>query len=363
MKIAILGGSFDPVHEGHLQMARTALEQLGADAVWFMPAADTPLKDRQLTPAKDRLAMLEAAVENEPRFQVCTLEMERGGRSYTIDTARALKEQYPDTEFVWLIGNDQLKQFSKWKDVDELVQLMPFAAFSRDGKLSKTRYPVRPLQMEPVPVSSTQVRRGECLNYVPRPVLDYIYKNRLYIKDFLPSRMAVHRYLHSLSVASLCEEIALANGLDGDLAFVIGLFHDIAKQLVYRQQRAWMEKERPDCLAEPVPVWHGYVGAAVAREVFYLDDPVITNAIASHVHGSSTEPYAMIVYCADKLDPLRGYDSRPLIQACMQDIRAGFDLVYVQNQEYLRLKDKGPVPMERENINGQSAGDRPEGGQ
>ena len=129
MKIALLGGSFDPVHYGHLQMAKEAMQVLKVDEVWFIPAKKTPLKDRILTSDTDRLAMLKIALADFPQFKVNPIEMQREGTSYTIDTLEALRKQYPSYTFYWLIGNDQLEQFDLWKDPDRLVQLAYFVCF------------------------------------------------------------------------------------------------------------------------------------------------------------------------------------------------------------------------------------------
>lgn len=121
--VALLGGSFDPIHRGHLTMARTALEQLGADEVWFIPTYETPLKDRVLTSDSHRLAMIELAIQDEPRFRCDPIEVERAEKSYTIDTLRELTARYPDTRFTVLIGADQVAQFDRWRDHEQLLEL------------------------------------------------------------------------------------------------------------------------------------------------------------------------------------------------------------------------------------------------
>ena len=123
MKIAVLGGSFDPVHAGHLQIAKEALK-MGMDEVWLMPTHDTPLKSRALSEDAHRVAMLKRAAAPYRRIRVCTMELERPGVSYTVDTARALIARYPDDTFFWLIGSDQALQLPRWKAIDELLQLV-----------------------------------------------------------------------------------------------------------------------------------------------------------------------------------------------------------------------------------------------
>ena len=334
-RVAILGGSFDPIHNGHIQMAKTALSKLNMDEVWLMPTKATPLKDRELTSSLDRLHMIELAIQDEPRFHVSTLEIERQGKSYTYDTLSTLKQKYPDIDFTWLIGNDQLEQFHAWKHADALVEMAHFVCFDRNGRFANNPYSIQCIHMPMVPVSSSEIRMGNKLNYMNENVLKYIYDHRLYIQNFVQYRVKPKRFEHSLSVAHLCEQFAIGNHLDGQVAYLIGLFHDICKSMPVNEMKKWMLATCSDQIDCPIPTWHGFVGAQVIKRVFYLHDERIAHAIYHHVFGSSQDPYAMIVFCADKLDPLRGYDSSAMIQACTENIQAGFEWVKEENKKYL----------------------------
>lgn len=336
MKIAIVGGSFDPIHYGHIEMGKQALKQLQCDEVWFMPTRHTPLKSRTLASDEHRLNMIQLAIEFEPRFHVCTMEMEREGKSYTIDTLKELRKKYPEDSFYWVIGNDQLKQFDQWKGADELVKLAHFVCFDRDGQLNESKYDIQRMHMPMMPVSSSDIRIGNKLNYVPENVLKYIYAHRLYVTEFIHTRVNEHRYQHSVSVANLCEEMAIANQLDGQKAYYVGLFHDVAKAMSKEKMEAWMDIICPENKKYAVPVWHGFVASEIIDRIFYIHDPQIKNAIYHHVLGTSQDPYAMIVFCADKTDPLRDYDSTDMIEACKKDIASGFQWVKSENDKYLK---------------------------
>jgi len=342
-RIVLLGGSFDPVHAGHLAMARAALDQLEADEVWFIPARQAPLKSRPLTPGEHRRKMLEIALQDEPRMRVETCELEREGESFTIDTVRYLKKEHPDCDFTFLVGSDQVEQFHKWKEADALARLVKFAAVARDGRSPRTKYPIHYIHMDPVPVSSTEIRRGNRLNYVPQALLDYFYANRLYCKEFVQSRVPQHRYMHSLSVARLTEQFAAAAGLDANQAWLTGLFHDVCKAMPADRMRPWLEAVCPQELTMHPAAWHSYVGAQVTDRVFGIHDPRISNAIFHHVKGTSDDPLAMCVFCADKLDPLRGYDSYDLIDLCCRDLKAGFEKCRETNREYVDSHRKDAV--------------------
>lgn len=340
MNIALLGGSFDPVHEGHIQMAKEALVHLPVDEVWFLPTKLTPLKDRKLSDGQDRLAMLERALKEYPQCKVNTLEWEREGESYTIDTLEVLHARYPDFTFYWLMGNDQLERFDKWKDPQRLTQLAHFVCFDRDGRLNTTKYDIQRIHMPAMPVSSSDIRKGNKLNYLHPDVLAYIYQHRLYVEDFVKERVTPNRFAHSVSVAHLCEEFAQAHHLDIDKAYYVGLFHDIAKSMPKERMEAWMDIVCPENKTYAVPVWHGFVGSEVVDRIFYLHDPQIKNAIYHHVLGTSEDPYAMMIFCADKLDPLRGYPVQEQIDLVKSNLKAGFHGVQEENRKYLNRKDK-----------------------
>lgn len=133
-RIGILGGSFNPVHVGHLILAQSAVETFDLSQTLFVPCAKQPHKDAAImVSAEHRLAMLNAAIENDLRFQVCDIDVKRGGRSYSIDTVALLREMYPRAELYFIIGSDTLSELHLWKDVDCLLKLCKFAVFERPG--------------------------------------------------------------------------------------------------------------------------------------------------------------------------------------------------------------------------------------
>ena len=191
MKIGFMGGSFDPVHFGHLLAAQDAYEQGGLDRLVFVPAAQAPLKPDvvQATP-EARLAMLRASVAGDERFAVCDYEVRRGGMSYTIDTVRFLKTQYPADNLRWVIGADQVGQLPRWHQIGELAGLVEFIVLARPG-WAETAAPAIPgLRLSWCPghevrISSTEVRqrvaRGLPVDYmIPHKTVEYIRENALY---------------------------------------------------------------------------------------------------------------------------------------------------------------------------------------
>jgi nicotinate-nucleotide adenylyltransferase len=182
-KIGIFGGTFDPIHHGHLILARDAREQLGLDSVIFVPAAISPHKLR-LKPAaaESRMEMLRAAIEGESYFCLDTMELDRPGPSYTVETMEALKAREPDAEFVCLIGEDNVVQLPSWHRFSDLSKMVAFAVLDRTGVESTHPYPIIRRHLD---ISATDIRkrvaRGESIRYlVPPAVQEIIRKRQLY---------------------------------------------------------------------------------------------------------------------------------------------------------------------------------------
>jgi nicotinate-nucleotide adenylyltransferase len=191
VKIGFLGGGFDPVHFGHLLAAQDALEQFRLDRLILVPAARAPLKagEPQSAP-EDRLAMLQAAVEWDRRFEISDFEIRRGGVSYTVDSARFFRAAHPGDDLYWIIGGDQLPQLHLWKDIGELARLVEFIYLERPGFPAKGHPDVPGLRLHRcdghlLAVSSTELRerarRGLSLDYfVPHKAVVYIREKGLY---------------------------------------------------------------------------------------------------------------------------------------------------------------------------------------
>jgi nicotinate-nucleotide adenylyltransferase len=191
VKIGFLGGSFDPVHFGHLLAAQDAYEQHKLDRLILVPAAQAPLKPNDvLSSATDRLAMIRASVEWDKRFEVSDYELKRGGVSYTVDSARHFRALYPKDELYWIIGGDQLPKLHLWKDIAELAGLVEFIFLERPGFPVKTAPAIPGLRLHRcdghlLAISSTELRdrvqRDLSLDYfVPHKAIVYIKQKHLY---------------------------------------------------------------------------------------------------------------------------------------------------------------------------------------
>ena len=200
MRIGLLGGSFDPPHNGHLLAAGDALEALRLDCVMLIPAAIQPLKAEQqvLRPHREnqdhraspehRLAMTRLLADGDPRFSVNAIEIERGGLSYTVDTLSTLASQLQSSELFWLVGADVLGSFSKWRNPQKIVELATLVVMRRTGEASDVSGlpgPPRLIETRRIDISSTEIRQrvreGKSIRgFVPDAVAAYIASAGLY---------------------------------------------------------------------------------------------------------------------------------------------------------------------------------------
>jgi len=209
MRTGILGGSFNPIHIGHLILAEEVREKLRLERVIFVPANLAPHKDnRDLAAAADRYRMIEMAVKTNKYFSVSDIEIKRNGNSYTIDTIKEFKEKYPDDALYFITGSDLLKYLEDWKDLKEIVRMVCFIVATRPGypldkiparlnnnhqtglpdggaRLPDGQAGISTLEIRAVDVSAFEIRKAikedKSFRYlVPEAVFDYINKKGLY---------------------------------------------------------------------------------------------------------------------------------------------------------------------------------------
>jgi nicotinate-nucleotide adenylyltransferase len=194
-RVAILGGTFDPVHNGHLALITAARDGIAADGAWLLPARTPALREEPVAPAQLRLAMLEAAVRDLPGVRVEDIELRRAGVSYTIDTLAALRVAYPDVEPWWVLGGDAVRRIGEWQGGAELRRVINVVVVQRVGAAGFGEGEARSLgladdrtvvlDLTPPAVSASEVRRrvaaGEPISaLVPRAVADIIAASGLY---------------------------------------------------------------------------------------------------------------------------------------------------------------------------------------
>jgi nicotinate-nucleotide adenylyltransferase len=184
MRLALYGGTFDPVHTGHLIIASDALEKLQLDRLIFIPAAISPHKQHTAPVAPEmRMEMVRAAISGEPQFEVSDIELRRAAPSYSIDTVLHFRERFPDAELFYIIGEDNLRELHTWRRIDELKRLARLAVARRNTEVTMQHdHPVLDRQID---ISASEIRarvaNGRPIRYlVPDAVLAIIEKNQLY---------------------------------------------------------------------------------------------------------------------------------------------------------------------------------------
>jgi len=198
--ILLFGGTFDPIHHGHLIIARAAAEQLNVPKVILIPSAQPPHKaEKTISSAEDRLKMTHLAVQDEPLFEVSDCELKRQGPSFTLETVRFFRQQYPQTQFYWLIGADSISELVSWYHIEQLAEECSIVTAARPGFNPQDNQALKSILTDPqiqrlrqniletpqVDISATRIRRRvrqnqsiSCLT--PSAVIDYIKRQNLF---------------------------------------------------------------------------------------------------------------------------------------------------------------------------------------
>jgi len=292
-KIGILGGSFDPIHYGHLRAAEAVRAEHRLDKIMLLPAGNPSFKQGSLgaTP-QQRLDMCNLAASAFPNFFVDSTEIYREGVTYTIDTLRHFKEQMPNAQLYFLLGADAMKSFHKWRNSKEILKLCALIEMPRtDEDISSTK--IRDAIANVKPISGL----------VPRAVEDYILLHGLY-------------NAHLQGVAEECVALGKRYGFnESELERIrkAGILHDNAKAFC---ETATFEEIAKICEDGNYPlddffytnpaIAHCYVGAVWAKKKFHVDDEEILEAIANHTFGKpNMSIFGKIVYLTDFYDPNR----------------------------------------------------------
>lgn len=372
MKIALFGGSFDPIHEGHLALVRTVAEQLSLDKVLLMPTGRPPHKLKlSATSDADRLAMCRLAVEGDPLVEVSSYEIEKGGASFTVDTLEALKTQYPDASWYLLVGADMFLTLSTWKRFDDIAKTAVLCTVPRDdvsvkellayaATLENAGAVCRVCEAPLVRVSSTAIRtavqNGEPLDaLVPPAVATYIDEHDLYkgettvdrneqFKTIIRSRLLPDRYVHSLAVADEAKRLAVLYGADADKAYTAGLLHDIMKntksegQLQILQDFGILLDNVEKCSPK---LWHAKSGAAFIERVLGVDDEEIVTAVRYHTTARADMGLLeRVLFLADFTSADRDYDDVDVMRRLVDD-NADDAMMYALSYTIRELVSKG----------------------
>lgn len=338
-KIAIMGGTFNPIHNGHLVAAEAVRQELEIDRVIFIPTGNPPHKDSNPFYNEHRYLMTVLATVTNPQFEVSRIELDREGMTYAIDTVKEMREMYGDCKLYYITGADAIAQILTWKEPEELLTLCEFVAVTRPGydkSLLKTTINnlkenyqgrITTLEIPALSISSTDIRNRifsqKTIKYlVPQSVEEYILKTGLYvnynsspqvdkINKKLHTALTPKRFKHTQGVAEESAKLANLYGANVEKAYIAGLLHDCAKCIPTDEKLKYCKKydvKLDDILENNPDLTHSFLGAKIAEKEYGIEDNDILNAIAYHTTGrADMSLLEKIVYIADFIEPNRNY--------------------------------------------------------
>ncbi len=341
-KVAIFGGSFDPIHAAHIKMAQVLADALALDEVLFIPTYIPPHKIRaDMAPAAHRLEMCRIAAAVDKRFAVSDIEVQRKGASFTVDTLRELRETHPDTEWYLLIGADMFMTFNMWYKYEEIVSMATVCTVPRadvTAQMLQAHADTLPTLKDKVyiapeavgNISSTAIRdrlaAGVSVDeWLPAGVEGYIRQHGLYtyapchdlcaseeqFREIIRVRESDYRYHHSLEVAKSAEYLAKRYGADPDKARIAGLLHDITKDVLATEQLQILKGFDillDDTEQNAPKLWHAITGAAFLQRVLHIEDEDLLRAVRYHTTArAGMSLLEKVVYIADFISADRTY--------------------------------------------------------
>lgn len=344
--IAIMGGTFDPIHNGHLVTAEAVRHRFNVDKVVFIPTGQPAHKrDKEVTHNEHRYLMTVLATMRNENFEVSRLEIDRAGDTYTVDTIETLRSICnPDVRLYFITGADAIHKLMTWKEPERLLSMCDFVAVTRPGYDKKRLFGdireirerfasrIHFLEVPSLAISSSDIRerakKGMPIKYLlPQAVVDYINKFELYqeeeafevvlkmdievMKEKLQSAVNVKRYIHTLGVAEEAVRLAEIYGTQQDKqrAQIAGLLHDCAKDFPKEiRERFCKEYKVPldEVMLQSSDLIHPFLGAELARREYLIDDAEILDAIRYHTTGrAGMSLLEKIIYIADYIEPNR----------------------------------------------------------
>ena len=339
-RLAVLGGTFDPVHIGHMAVAEAVKNFLSPQRILFIPAKTPPHKaGMDLTDKEHRYNMVLSSICRYPEYDVSRLEMDRRGTSYTIDTVRTLREICPpNAEISLCVGEDAFMEIRTWKDYGELLGLCSLVVVSRKGQAGCARLSeqltkeygatIRYLENPLIDVSSTMVREKlqkgfSVKSLMPREAWEYATCNGLYtncpphlsdeyfehVKTRIKGFISKKRFLHTLGVIEESKKLARHYREDENKARWAALLHDCTKEYSGAKKRKlcimW-NIPIDNILEENIDIAHSLLSAESAKREYGIHDEDITRAIRYHTTGNKNmNMLDKIIYLADFIEPYR----------------------------------------------------------
>lgn len=322
-KISIFGGTFNPVHNEHIEVAKSAVKELGLDQLYIMPTYISPHKTDTPASTEDRLNMLNLAFEGVDKVIVSDFEIQKQGTSYTYQTVEHFKEE-ENAELYFIVGGDMLKDFKTWKYPERILSACTLCAFDREDSnvdfdfekeyfLKTFGKTFITLNYKGKDLSSTLIRVYNSFgldikSMTNEKVADYITEHNLYAGDkyslFIKKSLPEKRLIHTANVVALALDNAKKNGLSKEQVRISATLHDCAKYIDHKSVEGFT---LPDGV--PQPVVHAFLGKFVAEKYLGVTDKEILNAICYHTSGRpNMSKLEKLIFVADMLEKGRNYE-------------------------------------------------------
>ena len=395
--IAVMGGTFDPVHYGHLMAAEAVQRELGVEKVVFMPVGNPPhKKGSEVTANEDRYNMTNLATKGNEKFVISKMEIEREGETYTIDTVRELRKQSGQEVAIYIIiGADTLLEICKWKEIEKVLEMCEIVVVTRpsyeeekveeEAERLRKEYKgkIRLVEIPPMEISSTEIRERikgkKAVRYLlPEEVLEYIERYNIYgdegeerqrkgemrvdeMEIKTKEMLSKKRYDHTKGVIEQAVKLALRYGCDVKKAYIGALLHDYAKEMNDAELKAQcrMYGIKLDKYAKnAMYLLHGYVGSRIAEEEFGVKDREVLNAIKYHTTArEGMTLLEKVVYLADKieerreskeLDKIREEAMKDIDKAVMMSLSRAINHNQSVGRETHEMTEKALIYLEKE---------------
>ena len=354
-KMGVLGGTFDPIHEGHIALAKEALMRGGLDGVIFLPMAKPAHREADAS-AADRMNMCALAIGGYSRFYL-TKTGAKPDVAFTADTIAPLKKEYPHAAFTLILGADKLPSLPYWKEKEKLFSQCSFLIFPRSGvnteeALEKARKAGAKIELLPnfsTPFSATMIR-SQTAQYQDAPglnkkVLCYMAERGLYQQDFSPrlrNMMSPKRFQHTLGVRKEAVRLAALHGLPVQRTALAAMLHDCAKGMSLKEMVKIAREQHltnNETVLSSGALLHAPVGAYLAKKEFHICDEEVLNAIRSHTVGRpGMSKMEMCIFVADATE--EGREDYPglkeLRMLCNHSLAAAVYRSLELTQEYVQ---------------------------
>ena len=354
-RIAVFGGTFNPVHVEHEKMVDFILKELNLDKIIVVPTNIPPHKKTELAKNEDRLSMLKLCFKDNEKVEVSDFELNNGGTSYSYITVEHFASVYPNAELFFLVGGDMLKDFKTWKNPERILNSATLVAIGREDykvdylkeeeyfKKTFNKSFIR-LTYDGKDVSSTRIRIYSALgldvkNMVNKEVNEYIRENKLFqgkkefefIKKTLPEKRLIHTAEVTVTALKKVREL----GLDKDKVITSCILHDCAKYIDYKSVKGF--KLDGDV---PKPVIHSFLGGYIVRHHLKIEDEEVIDAITYHTSGKANmTTLGKLLFVADMIEPTRDYEG---VETLREIFEEDFERCFIEclKEETIHLVNK-----------------------